>query len=268
MPHQYVLRERDDDEINRLKFQHQVWNAETQLAIEKADVNKGDKIIDLGCGPGYLSYDLLERVGENGQIFSLDNSEKFISFIREQEIENIHPIQLDIREELPKYFDQLNQTDMVFCRWVLMFTGNEDSIVEEIYKILKPGGRFVSIEYFNFRQISMFPQSDAFDHIFKNVWNLLKNGGGDPDMGGKMYQIMLENGFHKVDVFPVYKTGKAGSPLWQWLAQTNLNHQNLVNAGLITESELAGFYTDWEEKSKNEVAFITAPPLMITVGEK
>lgn len=58
----YVLRERDDDEIARLAFQHEVWKKESDFAIEKAGVKPGDRIIDLGSGPGYLSIDLLKHI--------------------------------------------------------------------------------------------------------------------------------------------------------------------------------------------------------------
>ena len=62
--------------------------------------------------------------------------------------------------------------------------------------------------------------------------------------------------------------GNSSSDLWQGLGQTNVNHQNLVDANLISEEDLQGFYDDWESLSQNEIAFISAPPLMITVGEK
>ena len=49
----------DDEEIKRLHFQHQVWQAETQVAIDKATILPGHRMLDLGCGPGYLTLDLL-----------------------------------------------------------------------------------------------------------------------------------------------------------------------------------------------------------------
>ena len=49
---------------------------------------------------------------------------------------------------------------------------------------------------------------------------------------------------------------------------TNQNHTNLVQSGLISQAELEQFYADWQARSENELSFITAPPLMITIGEK
>ncbi len=268
MEQKYVLRERDNEEIARLKFQHQVWKDQTNFAIEKSRVLEGEKIIDLGCGPGYISYDLLELIGEKGKIFCMDNSDLFVQFIKEQKNNNIEPIKLDIRNELPDYSHLYGTIDKVFCRWVLMFIGDVEKIIEEVYKMLKPGGKFASIEYFNFRQIAMFPKSEVFDKVYDSVWRLITQKGGNPDIGNEVYKIMQTKGFKSIKITPFYKTGKMNSLTWKWLGQTNINHQNLVNAGLITQEELEMFYLDWKEKSENEFSFITAPPLMVAIGGK
>ncbi len=268
MSHEYVLRERDDEEFSRLKFQHQVWKEETDFAVEKCKVNEGDKIIDLGCGPGYLSYDLLELIGDSGEIYCMDNSEKFIASIKKQKIKNIEPIRMDIRNDLLKYPQLIGKIDKAFCRWVLMFIGDVEKIINDIYTMLKPGGKFISMEYFNFQQISVFPQSESFDRIYQGVWKLIKQNGGNPDIGNDIYKMMSSAGFRNIEIFPLFKTGKVNSPAWKWLEQTNDNHQNLVKAGLIDQNDLERFYSDWEEKSGNEFSFITAPPFMITIGEK
>ena len=265
---EYVLREKDEKELRRLKFQHEVWQAETNLAIKKTKLNPGGRVIDLGSGPGYLGMELAEIVKEEGTIFCLDSSATFVEYIQAQNHPRIVAMNLDIRDEVASYFDRLTYIDVIFCRWVLMFTGKAEKIVGDAFHMLKPGGRFISMEYFNFRHISMFPQRDSFDKIYAAVWNLLHSGGGDPDIGGKMAGIMQSVGFRHVDVFPIYKTGNSRSDLWKWLDQTNVNHRNLVDANLISEEDLQAFYDDWEALSQDEIAFITAPPLMITVGEK
>jgi hypothetical protein len=49
---------------------------------------------------------------------------------------------------------------------------------------------------------------------------------------------------------------------------TAKNHNNLVDAGIITPEELQEYYDDWSESSKNPNAFFTAPPVLITIGKK
>ena len=267
MKKEYVLRERDDDEISRLKFQHQVWKKETNFAIKKAGVKKGDEIIDLGSGPGYLGYDLSVLTGLKGKIYCLDNSDKFLDFINSKNIENIEAIKADIRSDLSN-FSYATEINKVFCRWVLMFIGDVEKIIEDIYKLLTVGGKFISIEYFRFEQIDMFPNSIHFTRIYKNVQKLLINNGGNPNIGNRLHEIMRSKGFKNIEVYPIYRTGKVNSSLWKWLEKTNLNHKNLVETNLITDKELQLYLEDWREKSKLDYSFITAPPLMVTIGEK
>lgn len=267
MKDQYVLRERDDQEIARLHFQHQVWNNETQGALEKGRIRKGDHIMDLGSGPGYLSFQLARLVGPEGKVYAIDNSEKFISFVQKKGAPNVEALKLDIRKDLGR-LKLSGRLDQVFCRWVLMFIENTEEIIDEIYQLLKEGGKFISMEYFRFRQIDIFPDSPIFNHIYENVYRLLLERGGDPDVGGKVQAMMRQSGFRKVQVYPVYRTGPAGSDLWKWLEQTNQNHTNLVEGKLITKEELQAYYENWAKRAEDPVSFITAPPLMITIGEK
>jgi len=143
-----------------------------------------------------------------------------------------------------------------------------DTIIEDVYQLLKPGGKFISMEYFDFDHISMYPQKASFDLVFEKVKELLTKSGGDADIGGKLYHMMKSAGFKNIEVIPLYKTGKANSELWKWLEQTNENHTNLVQNNLISEDELQTFYSDWNENAECDQSFISAPPLMITIGEK
>jgi ubiquinone/menaquinone biosynthesis C-methylase UbiE len=267
MEKEYVLRERDDDEIYRLEFQHQVWKETSDLAIEKANIHNNDNIIDLGSGPGYLSYDIVGLLGDKGKLFCVDNSDKFIEFINRKNYKNIKATNLDIRKGLYEHFKN-KQIDKIFCRWVLMFNDQIDKIIQEIYCTLSSGGKFISIEYFNFQQIDIFPKSSIFNKIYQKVETLLTKNGGDPNIGEHMFNILKEKGFKNIKTYPIYRKGKVNSPLWKWLEKTNENHINLVKSGLISQADLDLYMLDWKDKSKNDLSFITAPPLMITIGEK
>ena len=77
----YFLRDKEDQELSRLAFQHQVWSEETAEMLRRAGFRLGHSLVDLGCGPGYLSFDLSKIVGPNGKVIAVDNSKKFIDYI-------------------------------------------------------------------------------------------------------------------------------------------------------------------------------------------
>jgi predicted methyltransferase len=65
------LREREASELARLGFQHRVWSKETTDLLKRAGFSPGHTVLDIGCGPGYLSADLSALVGPEGQIMAV-----------------------------------------------------------------------------------------------------------------------------------------------------------------------------------------------------
>ncbi|HEY3249744.1 MAG TPA: class I SAM-dependent methyltransferase, partial [Ignavibacteria bacterium] len=62
-------------ELERLGLQHSVWKDVTNSLFDRLMVRKGQKILDVGSGPGFVAKDLAERVGETGEVTVLEPSE-------------------------------------------------------------------------------------------------------------------------------------------------------------------------------------------------
>jgi ubiquinone/menaquinone biosynthesis C-methylase UbiE len=60
------------EELERLRFQHSVWSAVTGSFFDRLHVRPGWKCLDVGAGPGFVSMDLQERVGEDGEVTALE----------------------------------------------------------------------------------------------------------------------------------------------------------------------------------------------------
>jgi hypothetical protein len=58
----------DAEELERLRFQHEVWARAGQELFERAGLGAGDVVFDLGCGPGFTSLDLARRVLPGGRV--------------------------------------------------------------------------------------------------------------------------------------------------------------------------------------------------------
>src|SRR3954468_20526447 len=74
--HDYVLGT-NDEEIDRLGLQHRVWRPTTLECWRRAGITIGSRVIDIGCGPGYATFDLAELVGRGGEVLALERSERF-----------------------------------------------------------------------------------------------------------------------------------------------------------------------------------------------
>ena len=80
---EYVLGT-NQDELVRLGLQHQLWARYAADAWERAGFGPGKKLLDVGCGPGYASFDLAARVGTRGQVRAIDISRRFIRHLQSQ----------------------------------------------------------------------------------------------------------------------------------------------------------------------------------------
>ncbi len=265
---EYVLRPRDREELSRLERQHRVWKEETDSVIRRAGFRRGDRLLDLGCGPGFLSFDLAELVGPDGSVLALDNSERFVGHLRDQaDVRGLDWIRAEVADVRGLEYQEAS-LDGAITRWVLMFIADAEQAIAGVARALRPGGTFAVMEYVQFTSMSLWPSGEGFRRIYDAVHELIARSGGDADFGGRVPELMHGAGFEIVEVFPILRVGRPGTPLWEWLEATNENHLNLVKAELVSASELESYYREWEQMSGDPNAFFLTPPVLVTIGVK
>ena len=125
--------------------QRDTW-MDVNYIFQKAGIEKGSFVADIGCHEGYLSIHLAKKVGSEGQVFAVDvrsdRLESLEEHLKDREISNVNVILGDYdNPKLPK-----EALDVV----VIMDTYHEMTdymtILEHVNKSLKPGGRIVIIE--------------------------------------------------------------------------------------------------------------------------
>src|SRR5690349_20933708 len=110
-----------DLELERLAFQHEVWGERTRGFLDRMRVGKGMRVLDLGCGPGFVTLELAERVGPKGAVLAVDESERWIAHVggevARRKIANVNVRRSRVEELVlePASFD------VVFARWVFSF---------------------------------------------------------------------------------------------------------------------------------------------------
>ncbi|CAG0955953.1 putative methyltransferase YcgJ [Anaerolineales bacterium] len=107
---------------------------------------KGKKILDLGCGEGYLSREMTLR---GALVKGIDGSEKMIKLASskrdemgkalDKKIDMEYQIG-DIAKKLPYEDDQF---DLVVCNMVLMDVYDVKSVVKETKRVLQKDGKFI-----------------------------------------------------------------------------------------------------------------------------
>lgn len=121
-------------------WQRQLAGVQGKL-LEMAGPRPGERVLDVACGTGLVTFPLAERVGADGEVVGTDISEEMIETAqgkaREIDCPNV-VFQRMGAEELsfePGYFH------LALCSLGLMYVPHPGKSLEEMHHVLKPGGR-------------------------------------------------------------------------------------------------------------------------------
>ena len=67
------------DEFARLALQNRLWSDVAIHAWRRANLRIGDRVLDVGCGPGYAAADLSDIVTHHGRVVGVDESSTFVA---------------------------------------------------------------------------------------------------------------------------------------------------------------------------------------------
>lgn len=106
------------------------------------EIQQGAIVLDFGCGAGFDLFVASKLVGENGQVCGVDLTEQMVKRAKDNlastKIRNIEIKQID-SENIP-YAD--HTFDVVISNGVINLSHFKDICFKEIYRVLKPDGRF------------------------------------------------------------------------------------------------------------------------------
>ena len=105
--------------------------------IQKLSLEKNMKILDLGCGTGYLSALLADSVGPAGKVVAVDPIKSRLELAKKQ----YSRPNLVFLEANDATFPE-DQYDLVFSNYVLHWIENKNALLKRVYQNLKPGGQF------------------------------------------------------------------------------------------------------------------------------
>jgi ubiquinone/menaquinone biosynthesis C-methylase UbiE len=125
-----------------------VYEAFTGVATPslRADFRPGDVVVDLGCGGGLDLSLAAWMVGPRGRVVGIDFAPGMVDRTR-RNIELLNLPQAEVRLA-PAEATGLDDgsADWVIANGILNLSPDKEAILEEIVRILRPGGRFLLAE--------------------------------------------------------------------------------------------------------------------------
>lgn len=124
---------------------HRIWK---QITIESSGVRRGASVLDLAGGTGDLAAAFAKRVGPDGRVVLADINSAMLSVGRDKladkgSYNQIRWVQADA-EALP--FED-KSFDCVTIAFGLRNVTHKEAALESIYRVLKPGGRLLVLEF-------------------------------------------------------------------------------------------------------------------------
>ena len=123
---------------------------------------KGKRVLDLGSGSGRDVYALAQLVGETGHVVGVDMTEEQLD-VANRHLEyhrqkfgyaksNVTFLQGYI-ERLDELGLEDNSFDVIVSNCVVNLSPDKDSVIREVYRLLKPGGEFYFSDVYSDRRV-------------------------------------------------------------------------------------------------------------------
>jgi SAM-dependent methyltransferase len=170
--------------------QQAAWLAPARSRLlRKVDIARRRRVLDLACGPGTVTEELVRRSG--GKVVALDCSQNALNSGKER-FAGSTPL-LAHAEKLPLADGSM---DLVFCQFALLWL-DAAAAIREIGRILVPGGVLAAIEP-DYGGLIEHPPEIAV----RDLWIAgLKRAGADPFVGRKLPGLLAAAGFEvRVDL--------------------------------------------------------------------
>jgi ubiquinone/menaquinone biosynthesis C-methylase UbiE len=112
-----------------------------RLVREAVGAGPGERIVDVGCGPGYYVAELAEAVGDEGAVLGLDSSAAMLA-VAAKRCEGLPNVSLAEGEATALPVDDAS-FDAALSVQVMEYVADVPAALTELRRVLRPGGRVV-----------------------------------------------------------------------------------------------------------------------------
>ena len=114
--------------------------------IFKGLIKKGQSVLDLGCGPGTFTIDMAKMTGEKGKVFAVDLQKGMLELVEKKAGKFRVQDRIVVHQCSKEGIGLTEPIDFALAFYMLHESGNPESLLKEIFKMLKPGGKFFLVE--------------------------------------------------------------------------------------------------------------------------
>lgn len=215
---EYILGHAQN-ELDRLIQQGRYYGDLTAQVLKQAGIEPGMHVLDVGCGPGDVSFVTASLVGSTGFVTGIDRSPEAVEAARKRaQGAGLTNIRFEVGDITELTLDE--PVDALVGRLILMYLSSAADTLRHLLQFVKPGG-IIAFQEFDLASVTSEPYCDLPETIMQQIIQTFERAGLETRCGLKLRRIFQDAGLPAPDMLQCARVdGGPDSGAYDYLQQT------------------------------------------------
>ncbi|CAK0739169.1 hypothetical protein WCLP8_1000003 [uncultured Gammaproteobacteria bacterium] len=163
-------------ELRRLEAQADLgWREIDCRILARTSPKPGQRVLDLGCGPGFIARRLSDMVGKNGEVVGVDLNESLLTIAHNRNASS------QVRFANASVYDLTSyrgEFDFVYARLLFQHLEDPEKALNQIWQTLAPGGVLIVVDIDD-GVFTVLPEPPGFVEFTQEAAAHQQRQGGD-----------------------------------------------------------------------------------------
>jgi ubiquinone/menaquinone biosynthesis C-methylase UbiE len=228
----------DEAEIARLQLQAELIAEPTAVLLRRGGIVPGMRVLDLGSGPGDVSFQVAEMVGADGSVVGVERDRAQLD-VAERRRTDLNARNVVFREGDARTFVDEEPFDAVVCRLLLMHLPDAVDVLSHHARNLAPGGVVVAVDY-DMGGVRSLPEVELYSAVKRWIVAGFQHAGADPFVGMRFPAMFEKAGLTDVGALGLQVFFPSDHPHGPGLVVGVVRalKDAIIGSNVVTETEL------------------------------
>ncbi|HEX8509370.1 MAG TPA: methyltransferase domain-containing protein [Propionibacteriaceae bacterium] len=228
-------------------------------AYLRPHLKPGQRILDVGCGPGTITHEFATIVGPDGYVHGIDTAPDVVDLARNSTRKPAvaGPVFEVGNAEALGFPD--DHFDIVHAHQVLQHLANPVAALREMKRVVRPGG-LIAVRDADYDAMTWYPQPAGMDQWLVTHQTVARLNGAEPNAGRRLLSWAQEAGL--ADITPSAGVWCFATPedrqWWGGLQADRILHSDLARQAvdaIATRDDLEAMSRGWRNWAASDTAW-------------